>query len=105
VGDEVLKNLSRHVSTLTRTTDTLSRWGGEEFLLLLPETNVEKAFLLAERIRQSVMQSRLIPQQEITISLGVTQATKGDDKHELLRRVDSAMYLAKQSGRNKVCEA
>ncbi len=105
VGGEVLESLSIHVKKLIRTTDTLCRWGGEEFLLLLPQTGTEKARVLAERIRTSVMQEQLVPQQKITISLGVTMLRKGDDQHEVLARVDAAMYQAKQQGRNLVCVA
>ena len=96
VGDEVLESLSIHVRKLIRTTDTLCRWGGEEFLLLLPQTGTEKARVLDERIRTSVMQKLLVPQKKITISLGVTMLIKGDDQHEVLARVDAAIYQAKQ---------
>jgi len=103
-GDEVLIKLSDLVAKKTRDIDTLARWGGEEFMILMPETNAEEAALVAERIRAAVERTELIPHECITISLGVVEASpeRKIDVLNLLNRLDAALYLAKNSGRNQV---
>ena len=101
-GDQVLKHLSRLIRGLVRQGDLLIRWGGEEFLILLPDTQLEEAGPFAERIRQEVEQERFTEIGSLTISLGVAQFRKGDSTDALLKRVDNALYQAKQEGRNRV---
>ena len=101
-GDQVLKHLSRLIRGLVRQGDLLIRWGGEEFLILLPDTQLEEAGPFAERIRQEVEQEHFTEIGSLTISLGVAQFRKGDSTDDLLRRVDNALYQAKQEGRNRV---
>ncbi|MGC9458153.1 MAG: sensor domain-containing diguanylate cyclase [Halothiobacillaceae bacterium] len=103
VGDEVLKQLVRHLSERMRSSDVLTRWGGEEFALLLPDTSLEGAAALAEMLRASVAEARLgedFPQ--LTISLGVTRLCPGGAIQEGFRRADEALFEAKRSGRNRV---
>jgi diguanylate cyclase (GGDEF)-like protein len=86
--------------------DSAYRYGGEEFTVLLPETNCEEAVTVAERIRTSVEASVFEPapgkQIQVTISIGVTQFQPEEDLTQFIQRADKAMYLSKQGGRNKV---
>lgn len=102
-GDYALKTLAETVLKSKRNADVLSRIGGEEFIILLPDTQLSDASRLAERIRENV---EAFPFEEIgklTISLGVTAFTQVDNSESILKRVDSALYLAKENGRNR-CE-
>ena len=102
VGDAVLKHLCRLIRGLVRQGDQLIRWGGEEFLVLLPETTVVDAQALAERIRSEVAAENFDQVGPVTISLGVAQLWPEDTIDNLLKRVDLALYKAKQGGRNCV---
>jgi len=101
-GDLVLKHLSSLIRGLVRQGDLLIRWGGEEFLILLPSTQIEEAGPFAERVRREVEQEHFPGAGTITISLGVAQLREGDSTDTLLTRVDHALYQAKQGGRNRV---
>lgn len=101
-GDQVLKHLSKMIRGLIRQGDLLIRWGGEEFLILLPDTKIEEAGPFAERIRLEVEQEQFADVGSITISLGVAQLRAEDSTDALLKRVDNALYQAKQEGRNRV---
>jgi len=102
IGDQVLIHLSRLIRGLVRQGDLLIRWGGEEFLILLPSTHIEEAGPFAERIRQNVACEKFPGAGAITISLGVAQLRDGDSTDTVLKRVDHALYQAKQDGRNRV---
>lgn len=105
VGDRVLRQLCRRVRGLVRQGDQLIRWGGEEFLILLPTTWLKEAATLAGRIRQEVGQEPFSSAGIVTISLGVAQLCPGDSIDDLMKRVDNALYQAKQQGRNRVVTA
>lgn len=106
VGDLVLKHCAETISASLRETDRLFRWGGEEFVLLMPNTASAPATSVAERVRFNleanpyVHDGNIIP---LTISLGVDSWDAGSDLDALLRNVDARLYLAKSQGRNKVC--
>lgn len=105
VGDEVLKSLSRAFAGHVREQDIVARWGGEEFLLLLPSTGERSAAEQAERLRQlldrgEVRVSRY--SQALTASFGVCEYTAGEGIKALLKKADVALYRAKVSGRNRV---
>ncbi|MBM4146812.1 MAG: diguanylate cyclase [Nitrospira sp.] len=102
VGDYVLQTLTQIVKERLRGIDSLVRWGGEEFIIIAPETDIEKAEVLAERIRKGTEQYIFDKVGAITISLGVAQFKKEDTEDTFIKRVDDAMYLAKQKGRNRV---
>lgn len=102
VGDSVLKHLCQLLRGLIRQGDLLIRWGGEEFLILLPTTLIKEAGPFAERIRVVVEQESFPTAGKVTVSLGVAQLREGDSTDTLLKRVDSALYKAKQGGRNRV---
>jgi len=102
VGDYVLKTIAALVRTHMREIDYLIRWGGEEFIMLLTETPLQGAGLLAERIRRSIESYSFDKVGLVTLSFGVTQLKKGDTVDSLIKRTDDAMYDAKTGGRNRV---
>ena len=102
VGDEVLKRLVTEVNSRIRRVDTLARWGGEEFILLLPHTRLNEAFQVAEGIRLRLEGVEYPKVGQITASFGVVQLQADESGQEAFRRVDSALYKAKTQGRNSV---
>lgn len=101
-GDNVLIQVSHAILKALRDTDIVSRWGGEEFLVLLPATDLDNAAYLAEKIRSNIQELKIDRVGHITASLGVSQVNKGDKMDDIIDRVDKALYLAKNSGRNIV---
>ncbi|MDK2776440.1 MAG: diguanylate cyclase [Pseudomonadota bacterium] len=101
-GDQALIRVSRSAHNLIRSTDSLARWGGEEFLLLLPDTDLTAALAVAEKIRSAIERSAADSDTAVTASFGVTQALPGDKSTSFIRRADQAMYEAKRAGRNCV---
>lgn len=101
-GDEVLVLLARTLENRVRETDSVCRWGGEEFIILLPQTDIANAAHLAECLRVSVteMQTPALPR--ITVSIGVAQHQLEETTESLLKRADAGLYQAKASGRNRV---
>ncbi|MEA3497516.1 MAG: diguanylate cyclase [Campylobacterota bacterium] len=102
VGDEVLVKLSQTIKLNTRSSDTFARWGGEEFIILLEKTTIDKAELIAEHFRKLIENMKIEGIEQITSSFGVTQFQKDDDDNTILKRADDALYMAKEAGRNKV---
>ncbi len=102
VGDEVLKKLARILKEDLRSPDVLGRWGGEEFALILPETDIKGAEVLCERLREAVEKTTFDKVNKITISIGLTQFKKEDTMNSLVKRADEALYEAKAKGRNRV---
>lgn len=101
VGDQVILNFVARTSSLLRQIDSFGRYGGEEFIVLLPETNPSEAMVVAERIRAAVATPNELP--AYTVSIGVTTRSYGDTTvDELLARADKALYQAKANGRNRV---
>lgn len=105
VGDRVLVNLARLISDELYSGETVCRYGGEEFVILCPETDLATAETRAERLRSTIMHASLAAPVElsITASLGVAQVEAGDTIEILLHRADEALYEAKRSGRNRTC--
>lgn len=101
VGDEVLKIIAQIVLKNVREHDTVVRWGGEEFLVLLPQTEVEGALNVAEKIRVAIEEYKdeNIPKQ-ITASFGVTKLEKDDDESSFVQKADEALLEAKKKGKN-----
>jgi diguanylate cyclase (GGDEF)-like protein len=102
VGDRVLVSLSNLVASCLRESDIFARIGGEEFVIILPETGEELSLEIAERIRKNVEAHSFEPVKKVTISIGLVRHRPEEDLEELLKRVDSALYAAKNSGRNRV---
>lgn len=103
-GDSLLIQLAESFIVNLRKQDIVARWGGEEFLFLLPETNAEEGFILAEKIRQAIQQTTFTHQQhniQITMSFGVSEVdTKGNTDNSI-NMADQYLYLAKKEGRNQ----
>ena len=102
VGDSVLRELSSCVQTMTQAGDTLARWGGEEFVCLLPDTDAKEAAAVAERMRARVANVSFAYAGHVTISVGVSAARPDDTPESLFRRADKALYHAKKDGRYQV---
>lgn len=102
-GDMVLKNLADLVGRSIREIDFFCRWGGEEFVIMLPETPLPLSLLFAEKIRGLVEQTSFPHMDRVTISLGVSQFTSDDSQFDnVIKRADLALYEAKSNGRNQV---
>lgn len=103
VGDAVLVALTQLLTPLLRSSDRIGRWGGEEFLVVVPATRLRTATDLAERLRKAVATHRFPQDLKLTISVGVAECGMNDTVERLLVRADTALYAAKQGGRNQVC--
>ena len=102
MGDLVLKEFSLSLKMMVRVEDIACRLGGEEFIVLLPNTTSEASVVLADRMRCSFEQYPRTTTPVVTASFGVAQLQEGEDEDALLRRVDAALYRAKNEGRNRV---
>ncbi|MCV6609952.1 MAG: diguanylate cyclase [Amphritea sp.] len=105
IGDQVLKAIAGVLQDNCRSTDTYGRWGGEEFIIILPESQLKSALISAEKIRKAVAESH---SQEtglpgITCSFGVAEFCEAETADSLLNRADQALYRAKAAGKNCVC--
>ncbi len=108
VGDEALKSTVATILQVLRTEDTLGRFGGEEFIVLLPETSAARAEPVAQRIRQMVAEIVMETEQgplSFTISIGIAEVRDNEEIEAILKRADSALYEAKKNGRNCVVMA
>ncbi|CAB3746184.1 GGDEF domain-containing protein [Paraburkholderia humisilvae] len=102
VGDKVLVHLSRFVPNLLRKNDFLARWGGEEFLVLVPGVSGSMAFQAADKLRDAIGQDVFGEVGSVTCSFGVAEYEAGESAVELIARADGALYRAKANGRNQV---
>jgi diguanylate cyclase (GGDEF)-like protein/PAS domain S-box-containing protein len=102
-GDAVLKNIAGLMRKSLRRSDYIARWGGEEFTLLLPETQLDVSEMLLNRLRARIA-NEVIPEigRAVTVSFGVTAFAKPDSPGDLVKRVDQALYQSKQDGRDRV---
>lgn len=106
-GDEVLRRFASDLRSTLRQSDIICRWGGEEFILLLKDTTPDQARELGEKIRQQTERNTISfngSDLQITTSLGLAQLHAGESLEQLITRADRALYRAKQSGRNRLCE-
>ncbi len=100
VGDKVLREYTKFIGHHLREVDIFCRIGGEEFVLILPHTTKDKAYLLTQKLRMLIENHKqIVP---LTMSFGVVEYEKGDDEETIFKRADRALYRAKESGRNKV---
>ncbi len=105
VGDDVLANVAQQLKAGLRDADLIGRYGGEEFLVLLPMTGLIEAQVLAERLREQVANSQANKMQHgfsVTVSIGVAQFAALDSQKNMIQRADEALYRAKAAGRNRV---
>ena len=102
IGDEVLIMLAQNVNNNIRDTDFFARWGGEEFVLLFPETSLENSVKLCDKLRVRITELSHKTAGGVTASFGVTQYIKNDTIESMLKRCDDALYVSKENGRNRV---
>jgi diguanylate cyclase len=108
IGDQVLRLVARSLTDSVKGRDTPARYGGEEFAIILPQTKLPAALVVAEQIRVTLMRRRLVGQNSrdsygnVTLSFGAAQFRPGEPLADFLRRADAALYLAKRQGRNRV---
>jgi len=106
MGDQVLKDLAAILRDQTRTVDYVGRWGGEEFVIVLPGCSILQAVSVAERIRLTLPSKVILPDgTRVTASFGVTGAKPGDALDEVYKTLDKQLYFSKEHGRNKVSVA
>jgi len=101
-GDRVLKKVAGIVRESLRESDVFARWGGEEFIILLPNTNLERAVSIADKLRRRIHSYRFSNDLEVTASFGVTQLEEEDDVVRFVMKADKALYTAKKNGKNRV---
>ena len=108
IGDQVLRLVARTLSDSVKGRDTPARFGGEEFAIILPHTNLDQATIVADQIRKGVMRRRFVGKDTrddyggVTLSFGVAQYRANEDLADLVGRADAALYHAKGEGRNRV---
>ncbi len=102
LGDQVLQNFAQLIEQKIRVQDFFGRWGGEEFVLLCPDTNLAQAQKVAESLRLTVLTHKWAEGLQLSASFGVAEIQKAEDISSLINRADSALYLAKSRGRNRV---
>jgi two-component system, cell cycle response regulator len=109
VGDRVLQSVVQVIKEISRDIDACGRYGGEEFLVVLPETQVDHAMLYGERLRAKIEAHAeslraQYPNASLSVSVGIsTLSPRGDDADRMIQRADAALYAAKKHGRNRVC--
>ncbi len=101
-GDKVLRDMTDLVKRNIRTVDVLARWGGEEFMILMPQSDMDAVKKAAEKLRAAIAKHRFGGIRSLTVSFGVTVFHADEDINCLLKRVDDALYQAKDRGRNRV---
>ncbi|WP_174481834.1 diguanylate cyclase [methanotrophic endosymbiont of Bathymodiolus puteoserpentis (Logatchev)] len=105
-GDQALQSIANTLREMVRDGDILARWGGEEFTILLPETDLIQALILAERLRETIAKLSIVADEteiNFTVSIGVAQKeTEMSSIESLFNQADIFMYQAKQAGRNQV---
>ncbi len=103
MGDQILLKVSDTMRQMIRPTDSAGRWGGDEFVILLPGANLDAASLVAERLRKAFLAIDVLPDKApVTASFGVTTAFEGESEQSFYKRMDNALYQAKEAGRNQV---
>ncbi len=110
-GDYILSEMSKLLLGYSRKMDYVCRYGGEEFAIILPQTQKEGAYLIAERLRELIDQHKFAdeqiqPSQSLTVSIGLSCfPNDAETKSELILAADKALYEAKKTGKNKTCKA
>ena len=102
VGDRALKTFSEKINGNIREVDIFARWGGEEFMIMMPNVSIDDACAVAEKLRNLIATTEVEKLGSITASFGVTNLQSGETNELLINRVDKAMYQAKNNGRNNV---
>jgi len=103
IGDEVLKKVSSELQNQLRKVDLVARWGGEEFIALLPETKIDEAVSVAEKLREKIEMLIHENNEVVTISIGISMLEESESIDSWINRADKALYHAKKQGRNRYC--
>lgn len=103
VGDSVLKEFSNRLKKNLREVDIIGRWGGEEFIVVCLEANIENTLLVAQNLRAKIEEHSFANVKSVTASFGVSTYSANDSLESIIERADRALYIAKESGRNRVC--
>lgn len=101
-GDRVLETVASRLKGTVRSVDSVARWGGEEFIVMVAETDLSSALVVGENIRKTVERGEYALNRPVTVSVGVSEFKKDDTVDSLLKRADVALYRAKERGRNQV---
>lgn len=105
IGDNVIQNIALTIKKLVRSTDIFARWGGEEFVILLPNTDIKQAMDITERIRVCIQTKKYYKEEIITCSFGLVVLGKNENAESMIQRADKLLYDAKDCGKNVVvCE-
>jgi len=102
VGDEALKDVANALKKCLRDNDTIARWGGEEFVIMIKQVSINEAQSIAEKLRVKIENTKIQEMIDITVSFGLTKYDVGEDTNLTFKRADDALYEAKKTGRNKV---
>jgi two-component system, cell cycle response regulator len=102
-ADKILMKLANILKEEVRKYDVAARFGGEEFFVMLPNTALNRAKMIAERLRKAILSDSFLKKYHITISAGVAEYKERDNFEKIGKRADKALYLAKKTGRNRVC--
>ena len=102
VGDEALISVANTLKNSLRENDLIARWGGEEFVIMLKNVNIDEAKTIVEKVRINVQNTKVVEKIDVTASFGLTKYNIGEDPHKTFKRVDDALYEAKKSGRNRI---
>jgi diguanylate cyclase (GGDEF) domain len=106
IGDSVLQNIASVIQKAVRNTDIFARWGGEEFVILLPNTGIPQAMEMAERMRICIQENKYDKAENVTCSFGLVSLQKNENAESMMQRADRLLYDAKEQGKNTVvCEA
>ena len=103
VGDQTLIDIVRLTRGSIREIDLLARWGGDEFMLVLPNTRLPDALLVAEKLRQRLGYARVKGVEPVTLSFGLVESDPDEPLPQLMARVDRALYRAKLAGKDQLC--
>ncbi len=101
-GDRVIKSVGKLLLKSFRSTDKIFRLGGEEFLILVLDTNIQKAYDIAEKFRADIESKSLIAEKRVTVSIGVSEVQKDQNWGQWMKHCDENLYRAKSKGRNIV---
>lgn len=105
IGDSILQNITSIIKKDIRNTDIFARWGGDEFVILLPNTNIQQAMEMTERMRSYIQKNKYTIAENVTCSFGLVMLKKNENEESLLQRADKLLYGAKEQGKNTIlCE-
>ena len=103
IGDSVLAEFAEILSSSSRVTDIVGRWGGEEFIVILPQTKKAEAAIVAKNIKDKIFSYNFSTVERQSASFGIAECTSDDDIKNIIKKADNAIYKAKRTGKNRIC--